>query len=835
MDKASLIRKYVILALVLSRVVLYAQSSWTGHAAVAQTSEFVGKTGSKRAFSNSFPEGAVLQITNPQNGLSVEVNVVGSLKAPGLFLIIEENAAREIGLPNDHVVTVKAVQIYSKEKKVNLQDYSLINPISSSDPDYNLKLSIRKAGRKEAVQDSPGSLPPDVSDEDRKIDTPSVFHVPESLFSDRVVPSIPLTDSLAISPLPPPVPSPDATDKSDLMALDGIPSVPLTDSLLISPLPPPVPSPDVIDKSDLMALDGIPSVPLTDSRPISPLPPPVPSPDVIDKSDLMALDGIPSVPLTDSLPISPLPPPVPSPDVTDESDLMALDGIPSVPLTDSLPISPLPPEVTDESDLIALDGIPSVPLTDSRPISPLPPPVPSPDVTDESDLMALDGIPSVPLTDSLPISPLPPSVPSPDVTDESDLLALGSIPSVPLTDSQPISPLPPPVPSPDVTDESDLMALDSIPSVPLTDSQPISPLPPEVTDESDLLALGSIPSVPLTDSQPISPLPPDVTDESDLMGLDGIPSVPLIESVGAVPLVPSVPFILDGKESESVTSVEDVVDSVPPEPENEPEILTGIETAPVQIEDSVTPEVIVTYDLSDIDYSKKKEPNEKVQTESVAEVRLRPETEIITELDIPLVTEPDTSSEVIDRLFEVESDSKPVESEPKPEDPAKANIEPPSESPEPDSKASRSKLISRPDPIAPSAPEVEAKPNSGTIYFLQPSDMRPPPSSQVSSSEKIDDVMPASSGNLNDIPRIKSGDKKTYVQIASITSLEQLAEVREKANTEIADYPLAVLANEKSGKTIYKLLVGPLQPAEIGATLKVVRTSSFPGAFKFVN
>ena len=82
-------------------------STWTGNAAAGGRSEFPGDSTVLRAASNSFPEGTVLTVTNPRGGLSTRVTVTGRLEAPGVFLLIEEDAAVAIGLPLDHVLPVR--------------------------------------------------------------------------------------------------------------------------------------------------------------------------------------------------------------------------------------------------------------------------------------------------------------------------------------------------------------------------------------------------------------------------------------------------------------------------------------------------------------------------------------------------------------------------------------------------------------------------------------------------------------------------------------------------------------------------------------------------------
>lgn len=105
-------KQYIsVLTLVLLTFALHAESVWTGNAAVGGPSEFPGSSEVFRAASNSFPEGTVLQVTNPRGGAQVKVTVIGRLESPGVFILIENAAALSIGLPLDHVLPVRVTPL----------------------------------------------------------------------------------------------------------------------------------------------------------------------------------------------------------------------------------------------------------------------------------------------------------------------------------------------------------------------------------------------------------------------------------------------------------------------------------------------------------------------------------------------------------------------------------------------------------------------------------------------------------------------------------------------------------------------------------------------------
>jgi len=112
-----MMKRYVgFLALILFGLAfLQAESVWTGNAAVGSPLDFPGTREYFRAASNSFPLGTILEVTNPRGRASVKVTVVSRLESPGVFLLMEMNAARLIGIPSDHIRPVQLTPIGSSD------------------------------------------------------------------------------------------------------------------------------------------------------------------------------------------------------------------------------------------------------------------------------------------------------------------------------------------------------------------------------------------------------------------------------------------------------------------------------------------------------------------------------------------------------------------------------------------------------------------------------------------------------------------------------------------------------------------------------------------------
>ena len=82
-------------------------SSWEGNAAVVRKGQFA--SAGLFAASDSFPQGTLLQVENPQTGKAVQVTVVERINGKAtVFLLLSEQAAAVLGLPSSEVIRVKA-------------------------------------------------------------------------------------------------------------------------------------------------------------------------------------------------------------------------------------------------------------------------------------------------------------------------------------------------------------------------------------------------------------------------------------------------------------------------------------------------------------------------------------------------------------------------------------------------------------------------------------------------------------------------------------------------------------------------------------------------------
>jgi len=126
--------------------------------------------------------------------------------------------------------------------------------------------------------------------------------------------------------------------------------------------------------------------------------------------------------------------------------------------------------------------------------------------------------------------------------------------------------------------------------------------------------------------------------------------------------------------------------------------------------------------------------------------------------------------------------------------------------------------------VAVSDPEEET--SGSKIYFLTPSDLRPP---TVSEDKVPDAPVPAAV----ELPHYDAENRLSYIQVGAYRSRTVLEDTMEALGRIAPGYPLSVDSIEAKDGTVYKLLIGPLSPAEIGIVLKTARTTSFPDAFPY--
>jgi len=117
------------------------------------------------------------------------------------------------------------------------------------------------------------------------------------------------------------------------------------------------------------------------------------------------------------------------------------------------------------------------------------------------------------------------------------------------------------------------------------------------------------------------------------------------------------------------------------------------------------------------------------------------------------------------------------------------------------------------------------------VFFLSPSEFRPPREATVESIEQETEQE-----NEFGIARYETDDRGEYIQIGAYRNRGVFESRVDDIQRSNPDYPLRVAVisiSDDPGQTVYKLLVGPIKPAEIGVVLDTVRKNSFSDAFPF--
>jgi hypothetical protein len=122
-------------------------SSWEGNAAVVRSGEFASP--GLFAASNSFPQGTLLQVENPQNGKAVQVTVVDRIDGrSNVFLLLSEQAAAVLGLPPSEVIRVKARVLIAS---IDTSRPGTREPTASADQDVNPAAAVPPEALKPAA------------------------------------------------------------------------------------------------------------------------------------------------------------------------------------------------------------------------------------------------------------------------------------------------------------------------------------------------------------------------------------------------------------------------------------------------------------------------------------------------------------------------------------------------------------------------------------------------------------------------------------------------------------------------------------------------------------
>ncbi len=119
------------------------------------------------------------------------------------------------------------------------------------------------------------------------------------------------------------------------------------------------------------------------------------------------------------------------------------------------------------------------------------------------------------------------------------------------------------------------------------------------------------------------------------------------------------------------------------------------------------------------------------------------------------------------------------------------------------------------------------------VFFLMPSDPKPPENTEVSTDVPMytDD---GSKLSVNSLIKIEESMTGTFVQIGAYESFAIMDEAASEISLAAPGYPLGFAENDGKIRYIYKLLVGPLGPAEVGIVLETARNTAFPDAFRYI-
>jgi hypothetical protein len=83
------------------------------------------------------------------------------------------------------------------------------------------------------------------------------------------------------------------------------------------------------------------------------------------------------------------------------------------------------------------------------------------------------------------------------------------------------------------------------------------------------------------------------------------------------------------------------------------------------------------------------------------------------------------------------------------------------------------------------------------------------------------------------VNQVIPGDTRDYVQIGSYRNRSVMEEAARWIMTNAPGYPVSMAVGVSGGAEIYRLLIGPLQPAERAVVLRTARQTVFPDAFPY--
>ncbi|MDF1567439.1 MAG: hypothetical protein RQ801_08275 [Spirochaetaceae bacterium] len=197
--------------------------------------------------------------------------------------------------------------------------------------------------------------------------------------------------------------------------------------------------------------------------------------------------------------------------------------------------------------------------------------------------------------------------------------------------------------------------------------------------------------------------------------------------------------------------------------------------------------------------------------------------------------EPEAIEEPVDTetifVYDISTDDEPEEPETLESEPI-VDLEEPSEPP-----------IETPD---------EPSEDDRVVYFLTPSDLKPPPAAEgtvppaalkddkvVKESVPDQPTPPAAARVETSVPvdlstsltMMPPDDTRPYIQIGAYRNQAVLENTAGRLMRDAPEYPLSYTVDTNAATPVYKLLIGPLRPAEKGVVLENARSTVFPDAF----
>ncbi|MBF9015708.1 MULTISPECIES: hypothetical protein [unclassified Oceanispirochaeta] len=117
------------------------------------------------------------------------------------------------------------------------------------------------------------------------------------------------------------------------------------------------------------------------------------------------------------------------------------------------------------------------------------------------------------------------------------------------------------------------------------------------------------------------------------------------------------------------------------------------------------------------------------------------------------------------------------------------------------------------------------------IYFLTPSDFRPP-TQPIVSKEESDEIVPVlvDRETLEDYIVSQLNNGSSYIQLGAYSTAESIYSEIEAIE---ARYPMIVWTEQKNGLSLYKLLIGPLTRDETGVLSYRFRDSGYTDLFLY--